>query len=283
MSKIIILATPRGLTFLNSSASRSVSITVDHQNFSIAKQFTTDSDFEEVFVICSEPMRKVIEIAGTVEGSFFKISDDGKRMALEFHGQTVQVPEAIAKAIIELHTSNGDIMPLVMFLRNLADNPNKEIYEDLFAWMQSGNLTLTGDGHFLAYKKVREDYKDIFTGKLDNSVGSKPTMLRSTVTRDRNQTCAAGLHWCSWEYLNHYGSSHNNRIMIVKVNPANVDRIPTDYNRNKGVSWTYEVVAELEHEQELSGVLLEEKYDEDDDFQECEICSEDYNYCEHTY
>lgn len=266
MSKVIIINTPRGITFLTADASKSVSISKDHQNYHLASEFTQDSDFDEIFEVCSEPLRKVIRIAKQYKNSLLTFNDAGNGMYLEIHGNTVAVPPAIAKVIIVLDAEGGDITPLVSFLENMLKNPNKEIYQDIFAWLQAGNFTLTEDGHFLAYKKVREDYKDIFSGTMDNSVGATPSMPRSNVTTDRNQTCAAGLHWCSWDYLAFYGGAPQNRIMIVKVNPADVDRIPTDYDRNKGVSWAYTVVAELAYEQELDGVSLY-RGDNEDEFE----------------
>lgn len=270
MSKIIIISTPRGRTFLSPDGTQTVSITRDHQNFDAAGLFGPDSDFAEIYELCSEPMRRVITIAKQYANTLFEFGSDGKTMTLNIHNQQVKVPKEIATAILQLHEVNGDIEPLVRFLENLLQNPNQTIYHDLFAWMQSGNLTLTSDGHFLAYKKVRENYLDIYTNSIDNSVGATPTMLRSTIDRDRDNTCAAGLHWCSWDYLQYYGGCDGYRIMIVKVNPADVDRIPTDYNRNKGVSWRYTVVGEIEYERQLDGVLHSQEYDEDeeDDFDE---------------
>jgi len=130
------------------------------------------------------------------------------------------------------------------FLRNLEQNPSRTAVQELYDFLESGQMPITDDGCFLAYKKVRRDYTDIFTGKFDNSVGAKPEMPRNRVDDNRENTCSRGLHFCSLAYLPHFGAGTGNRVMIVKVNPADVVSIPKDYNFTKGRACTYEVVDE---------------------------------------
>ena len=67
-------------------------------------------------------------------------------------------------------------------------------------------------------------------------------MERNQVDDDQNQTCSTGLHFCSQEYLNHFGGA---RTVIVKINPRDVVSIPNDYNNSKGRACRYEVIGEL--------------------------------------
>jgi hypothetical protein len=69
-------------------------------------------------------------------------------------------------------------------------------------------------------------------------------MPRSECDENRDQTCSTGLHFCSYEYLPR-GYSHNQRVVIVKVNPKDVTAIPTDYNYQKARCCSYEVVGEI--------------------------------------
>jgi hypothetical protein len=123
-------------------------------------------------------------------------------------------------------------------------NPSKRAVEELYGFLEKGNLPLTPDGHFLAYKKVRQDFKDCHTGTMDNSVGQVVEMERNAVDDDQNRTCSAGLHFCSKEYLPHFGG-HDARTVILKINPRDVVSIPTDYNNAKGRACRYEVIGEL--------------------------------------
>jgi hypothetical protein len=109
--------------------------------------------------------------------------------------------------------------------------------------LEKNSLPITPDGHFLAYKKVRYDYKDCHSGTMDNSVGQVVEMERNSVDDDKDRTCSTGLHFCSRDYLNHFGGE---RLVIVKVNPRDVVSIPSDYNGAKGRACRYEVVDEID-------------------------------------
>jgi hypothetical protein len=105
-------------------------------------------------------------------------------------------------------------------------------------------MGITDDGHILAYKKVSADYKDIYSGTFDNSVGQIVEMRRNLVNEDRTKTCSSGLHFCSMSYLSSYGTGPGSRVVIVKVNPRDVVSVPMDYNFAKARCCRYEVVDE---------------------------------------
>lgn len=153
----------------------------------------------------------------------------------EFHN-------ALASRMIQMLQEEFPIEPMVLFMENLMNNPSKRAVSELYGFLEKNNLPITSDGHFLAYKKVRDDYKDVYSGTMDNSVGNVVEMERNRVDDDKDRTCSTGLHFCSKEYLNHFGGE---RIMIVKINPADVVSIPSDYNDSKGRACKYEVIGEL--------------------------------------
>jgi hypothetical protein len=153
----------------------------------------------------------------------------------------------LTKRIFAMWKEGFDVKPMVMFLRNLMNNPSSIAVRELYDFLETGNMPITEDGHFLAYKKIRSDYRDIHTGKIDNSVGQKPEMPRNMVDDNRNNTCSQGLHFCSQSYLERYGSSSiSTRVVILKINPADVVSIPADYNNTKGRCWKYEVYGEVD-------------------------------------
>ena len=149
-------------------------------------------------------------------------------------------------------------MPYVKFLDNILKNPRqssrdteifKEIYEELFKFLEHNEIEITNDGCFLAYKKVRFDFKDIHSGTFDNSVGKIVKMKREEVELDRNITCSTGLHFCAKEYLDSYSSyCGGDVVVIVKVNPKDVISIPVDYNNAKGRCCRYEVIGVLQQQ-----------------------------------
>lgn len=133
---------------------------------------------------------------------------------------------------------------LLAFMDNVKKNKLKDIRQELYEWLMSGKTPITYDGCFLAYKNVDRDYKDLYTHKIDNSVGAIPRMPQDTVDRDRNNTCSVGLHFCSREYLHTYDRGNGGHTMIVKVNPRHVFAIPVDYHFQKGRASEYFVVGE---------------------------------------
>ncbi len=149
---------------------------------------------------------------------------------------------ALATRMIAMLQDEFPIEPLVNFMENLMSNPSRQAVNELYGFLEKNSLPITPDGHFLAYKRVREDYKDIHSGTMDNSVGQIVEMERNEVDDNRNQTCSTGLHFCSHSYLAHFSGA---RTVIVKINPRDVVSIPSDYNDAKGRACRYEVVGEV--------------------------------------
>ena len=161
----------------------------------------------------------------------------------ELYYQGEVLHNGIVTRIMSMMNEGFDAAPLITFLENLMQNPSKAAVEELYEFLEQNSLPITEDGHFLAYKKVRDDYLDFYTGKVSHKIGDKPEMPRNRVDDNRHRTCSYGLHFCSMEYLPSYHGGAG-RVVIVKINPRDVVSIPTDYNYSKGRACTYEVVAE---------------------------------------
>jgi hypothetical protein len=162
---------------------------------------------------------------------------------LRYKGE--EVHNYIANRIIDLASRNLPFEPLANFLERILKNPSYRARNELYGFLEYGDLPITPDGYFLAYKKINDDYKDCHTGSIDNSVGQTVEMPRESVDDDSNRTCSAGLHFCSLEYLNGFWGTHT---MVLKIDPADVVSIPTDYNNTKGRCCRYQVVGEIEQE-----------------------------------
>ncbi len=149
---------------------------------------------------------------------------------------------SLATRMIAMLEEGFDISPMVQFMENLMLNPSKRAVDELYGFLEKNNLPITPDGHFLAYKRVRENYFDCHTGTMDNSPGTIVEMERNKVDDNKDNTCSQGLHFCSQEYLKSFGGA---RTVIVKINPRDVVSIPSDYNNSKGRACRYEVISEL--------------------------------------
>lgn len=150
--------------------------------------------------------------------------------------------------LIEFQSKGYDTEPLSLFLQNLMANPIESAREELYLWLEGAKLPITDDGHFLAWKAVRADYRSHHDGATYNRIGDKPSVPRDYCDTDRHRTCSTGLHFCSYDYLPHFASG-NSRIMIVKINPADVVAIPSDYDNTKGRAWTYEIIGEVPYDE----------------------------------
>ena len=168
----------------------------------------------------------------------------------------VKVENSITAKILELVEHNKKVAHVLRFMDNLYQQPDVNTVNEVYEWLANGRFALTDDGCFVAYKKVDRNYKDIRTGKIDNHVGQVVTMPRKAVDPDRRNECSRGLHFCSKKYLPNFGSSFSSgdcHIMEIKVNPADVVAIPTDYGFTKGRTWRYEVLREVMPDEMIEG------------------------------
>lgn len=184
---------------------------------------------------------------------------------------------------------------LLKFWENLKLNPSYNSRQQLFAFLSNNGHPLTEDGCFIAYRGVREDFKDKHTGKFDNSVGAVCEMPRDAVDDNPNHTCSAGLHVACFDYARGFGE----QLIEVKVNPKDVVAVPTDYNGTKMRTCRFEVVAvgenlrtEAVYGQEEGSLPTEESDESEDDLDEsehddsvCDHCGGDVNpfanFCPH--
>jgi len=161
------------------------------------------------------------------------------------------IPSTISKRINEMAKLGFNIIPMLKFVENLYDNPSYRATQELLGFLECNELPITEDGHFLAYKKIRNDYTDIFSGSFDNSVGKVCEMPRNQVNEDQNVTCSVGLHFASFSYMSSfgdYGEGASDRLVVLKINPRDVVAIPTDYNNAKGRCCKYTVIEEIKND-----------------------------------
>jgi hypothetical protein len=163
-----------------------------------------------------------------------------------FYGTEV-LNSKVTQHIIRILNDGFDATPMINFLENLMQNPSKQAVDELYDFISAAKISITEDGHLLAYKKVRRNHEDgklydIYTGKTSNDVGEIVEMPRNYVNDKRHETCSAGLHFCSQSYLPHFGTGRGDFVVIVKINPKDVVSIPSDYNNAKGRCCRYEVV-----------------------------------------
>lgn len=191
-----------------------------------------------------------------------------------FEGE--EVHGSISQRILEFMKKGLPFQPLVNFLNNLMNNPSMQSQKELYDFLEHEHLPITEDGHFLAYKAVRSDYMDKYKGVFDNHVGNVCEMRRAKVDDNRSVGCSNGLHAGALNYVASYGSvESNDRIVIVKINPADVVSVPSDCNCEKLRTCRYEVVGE--YQGELLKPLYKSEFGEDDYHEDEESIYDEYD------
>ena len=251
--------TSDSLTFF--VAGRPTQVLKSHPKFNEVLQAALNGD--ESAVDLAKP---VVKVAETLKSVTSGEGDDEAARWFRRNPVDVQVTDwgvtvdgkgihgAVVDRLMAVAAAGADVTAWVRFVEKLYQNPSSTSRDELYLWLEKSNLPITADGDFLAYKIVRPDYKDIHSGTFDNSVGKVVSMNRNDVDDDRNRTCSAGLHFCSEGYLPSFGSSGTgSRVILLKINPADVVSIPSDYDNAKGRTWRYEVVEDLGYKHDVIG------------------------------
>lgn len=182
-------------------------------------------------------------------GGLFKVVD-GQVLV---DGEAVH--EVLANKILDFAHEGLPYEPLVKFAKNVSLNPSFRAQTDLFSFLEKNNHPITEDGNFIAYKKVRDDFKDVHTGTMDNSPGKVVSMPRNKVNEDPEQTCSNGLHAANFDYASNFYSG--GKMLELEINPKDVVAIPKDYNQSKMRVCEYKVLGIVD--KELSSTTLRKK------------------------
>lgn len=140
-----------------------------------------------------------------------------------------------------LAAEGGNPSGWLKFWTRLQANPSHRSVTQLYAFLTHENVPIDEDtGFILAYKSVTAEYKDFHTKTYDNSPGSVLEMPRNQISDDPAQACHFGFHVGAIGYASGFGSDR--RIVIVRVDPADVVCVPYDCTAQKVRVCRYEVV-----------------------------------------
>ena len=205
-----------------------------HAQYTAIEAAVGSGDFEGAAKLIS--LKEAVSVA--IQGSDIEL----KGNQLYYQGDVVR--GILGKRILEMIKLGYNCKPLEAFLRNLMENPSSRAVDELYGFLEASKLPITDDGHFLAYKSIRQDWTDHHTGTMDNSIGAIVEMPRNKVDEDKDRTCSRGLHFAAHEYAKGFGSS--GRMVVLKINPRDVVAIPSDYNNQKGRACRYEILEEVQ-------------------------------------
>lgn len=211
----------------------SISITLDGRYRSFPRN--TEQGLKLIEAVKKVPqdldeIRLIADIAAYVASKTFGrvILDDRDNIRLD--GAVVDyIAAGTFKRVLE---EGFSVEPLVRFIENVAQNPDKSVAADLYKFLEKGRLPITEDGKFHAFKRVGDDYLDLHSRSVLYTIGSTVSMPRENCDPNRNSTCSRGLHACSFDYLAKFHGGRG-RVLTVEIDPKNVTAIPNDYNDSK--------------------------------------------------
>ena len=253
------------------------SINAGNGMFSKALEAYKVNDWD-AFIGCVNPTIRLKSLYASYEGIEVK---DGN---LYVFGDPVH--STLATRVLSFLEAGLDCVYLFKFILKLNLNPSKRAVDELYTFLEHRALPITDNGNFLAYKAVREDYSDKYSGKFINTIDAVLEMPRNKVDDDKNVGCSYGFHAGTVEYAKDF-MGREGHLMLVEINPADVVSIPTDCQFQKLRTCKYKVVGE--YEIDLTDPLYASRFEtnQDDDvdrWSDDEVCSdcleESYGNCD---
>lgn len=165
-----------------------------------------------------------------------------------------EVHSILADLILQFMEEGLNPRPWMKFLNNLMDNPSKWAVESVCQFLAKKGLPITQDGCFVAYKTVKLDGTDWYSGKFLNKIGASFEMPRNQVDDDRLKDCSYGWHVGNMAYIT--GFHPEGLIRLVKVNPRDVVSVPSDSQGNKIRVCAYKVIGDHNKLEALKDTLL---------------------------
>lgn len=219
-----------------------ICVSRDHEHFSQVVQLVKDeAPAEQIDELLNSKANALQKAVSEIESEFPDLKIDPASGVVFFEG--VSLGARLTSTILRHLEEGFDLRPYARFVQKLAQNPSKRVWDQLYDFLEAGQIPITENGDFRVYKAIRLDWKDIHSGTMDNSIGAVVQMPRRGVDDDPERTCSHGLHVCSFNYLPHFAHA-NGRIVQCDVSPADVVAIPRDYNNTKMRVCRYVVVAE---------------------------------------
>lgn len=187
------------------------------------------------FLLAGRPAEELVALADNrvfIQGKTFGLVTVGSDAVWY---KTTQLNGWLIDKLMRMIADDVDVTPWACLLDNLMKNPDPQVHERLPLFLEQANMPITKDGHFLAWRLVKDDYWDAHTGNtFECKPGTVIKMDRDHCDPDPHQTCSSGIHIAAFGYLGNYGlRSNDRRCMLVKTNPEHVVAVPTDYSNQK--------------------------------------------------
>lgn len=223
-------------------ANECLTVATDHPNYNKIIEKIKASDFDGIETLVNVAKAVVQYASGRI-----KIEDG------EIYYNGFAVHNTLTNRIITMMNEGFKFDHMIKFLENLMQNSSARAVDETYWFLENYGLPITDDGCFLAYKAVRGDYTDIYSGKFSNVIGAVVSMPRNQVDDNYGIDCSKGLHVGALDYVVGYGHftkgapvpEGGNRLLLVKVNPKDVVSVPKYEGHTKMRVCEYVVVNEI--------------------------------------
>ena len=203
----------------------------DMPKFNDLKRAIFNEDLDQILSLVSPG----IAIEAWSKGDF-----DASSGVVKYKGEIL--PDKLNDRILNMVREGADPSALTNFWVKLQRNPSMRSVEQLFNFLVHEGIPITPEGNFLAYKSVRNDYKDWHSGTVSNEIGTVHEMPRNKISDDPNTSCHYGFHVGALEYARNFHSGGDQRLIICEVDPADVVCVPYDSNAQKVRVCKYKVI-----------------------------------------
>jgi hypothetical protein len=208
---------------------------------------------------------KTAQIIGETEG--FDIQEN------EIFYKGEKLPKAFSDKVLSIIADGLPLEHFEKFWENLEKNPSYHVVNEtgFFEFLEYRELPITEDGCFLAYRGVGQDYWSLSgdpstkvlqgttnsSGQIFNGIGEIIEVKRNEVNDDRKVHCAKkSLHIGSLDYAKNWGP----KVVVVKVNPADVVVVPNDCSSQKCRVCKFEVISDFV--EEITSSVVDESGEE---------------------
>jgi len=198
-------------------------------NFDKARDAVLGKRWAEVPALISKGMK----LADWAKGAF-TFRDN------QMYFQDDALPDQLNTRMLQMASAGDDPTFLMKFWERLQNNPSWRSVQQLYNFLSHQGIAIDQDGFLLAYKGVTRGYRDFHTGTVDNSVGAENSMNRNKISDDPTKGCHYGYHIGALGYAHSFGG--NNRVVICRIDPADVVCISNDSSFQKMRVCKYKVI-----------------------------------------
>ena len=245
------ILTPNSLTYCPTTDGRSYVIRIEHPNWKAAKAALLSQDWAGLKAAMDIPaaISNLSEGNITIDNGVLKYKD-------------LPIHNVVTERILQLIQMQAPFRPLMKFLDKLMANPSRRAVNELYTFIRHKSMPFTPDGNFLAYKSVRRDWTDHYSGKFNNEVGETLEMTRNAVCDDADIGCSYGFHAGSLEYAQSFGGAESH-VTVVEIDPTDVVSVPKDCDCQKLRTAKYKVVGVFSRalEEPIVDTYYEGEYD----------------------